>query len=302
MKTIQLKHKKWPNLYPLTLTIGNFDGTHLGHQQLIKNVRKFSDTNSAALTFSPHPTSYLTKNKVNTLMSDNEKIEEFKNYGLTYMLIAEFNKDFASLTAEEFIQNLKDLGVIRLVLGRDFQFGNKAEGTVEDLRKHFEVAVLRDVLYNETRVSTTFIKALLDEAKLDIVNQLLNKNYHVSGYVEQGNKIGQTLGFRTANVNYGNYYLPKNGVYFVEVLVDNDSYYGVANIGNNPTINYTSKRKLEAHIMDFENNIYDKPITIIFKKYLRDEKKFSSKTELIKQLNIDKMETQDIINKRNMLK
>lgn len=302
MKVINLKHNNWPNNGPITLTIGNFDGIHLGHQRLINEVLKYEDTKSAILTFDPHPISFLRDTEVYTLMDKDEKISEFAKFNLDYLFIANFNNDLAKLTMEQFISNLKDLNVKRLVLGRDFRFANKGVGSVKDLEPYFEVIVLDDILYKETRISTTYIKDLLRSAKLEEVKYLLNKRYHINGFVEKGNQIGKSLGFPTANINYNNYYLPKNGVYFVDVIIEGIKYYGICNVGNNPTINYSFIKKIEVYIMNFNKDIYNKAVTIVFNRYLREEKKFASKKELIKQLNQDKNDAQSIINNLNMIK
>ncbi len=295
METIYLKHKDWKSYFPLTLTIGNFDGIHLGHEQLIKTVKSYHDTKHAALTFNPHPQSFLRGNKAYTLMDVNVKIEEFNKYALDYLFIAEFNIDLANLTIEEFIKNLKDLGVVRLVLGRDFRFAAKGAGNVNDLTKHFEVIILDDILYNNTRISTTYIKDLLKEANLDEAFKLLNKKYYIDGLVEKGNQVGTLMGFPTANIDYTNYYLPKNGVYYTEVLIDGIKYPGITNIGYNPTVNYSVTKKVETYIIDYNEILYDKKIRLIFIKYLRPEEKFDTVEDLIVQMNEDKKNVLNII-------
>lgn len=302
MKTLRLESSNWPLLGPLTLTIGNFDGIHLGHKYLIDEVLEFKDTYRAALTFSPHPISYFKGENVDTLMTDQDKIDKFKQFNLDYLFIANFDQNLSSLSVDEFISNLKDLGVVNIVVGEDFKFANKGKGNVNDLIKEFKVVVKDDYKYKETRVSTTAIKNLLNEGNIKLANKLLNENYKVTGVVEHGNKVGKTIGFPTANISYGNYYLPKDGVYFVEVYLNDVKYYGISNIGNNPTINYSKTKKLEVHILDFDKDIYDQEITVRFIENLRDEKKFKSKEALVKQLNNDKMTARDIINNINVLK
>lgn len=302
MKTIFLKHKEWNNYGPITLTIGNFDGIHLGHAKLINTVKSFNDTKHGALTFNPHPQSFLRGNKAYTLMDVDVKINEFEKFELDYLFIGDFNEKLASLTIDEFINNLKDLGVIRLVLGRDFRFATKGSGKIADLEKAFEVIVLDDILYKNTRISTTYIKDLLKLGNLEEASLLLNKHYYIEGLVEIGNQVGTLMGFPTANLDYNNYYLPKNGVYYTEVLIDGVIHYGITNIGYNPTVNYSVTKKLETYIIDYKENLYNKKIRVTFIKYLRPEEKFDSIDALISQMNQDKITVLDIINNKNMLK
>lgn len=297
METIALKHNDWKSYAPLTLTIGNFDGIHLGHDQLIKKVISFKDSKHAAMTFNPHPQSFLRGSKAYTLMDINVKIEEFSKYDLDYLFVTTFDNNLANLSTEAFITNLKKLGVKRLVLGRDFRFAAKGSGNVNDLIDHFEVVVLDDILYKNTRISTTYIKDLLKEGNLDAAYKLLNKQYYIDGLVEKGNQVGTLMGFPTANIDYTNYYLPKNGVYFTKVIIDDNTYYGITNIGYNPTVNYSVTKKVETYIIDYNEVLYEKKIRLIFIKYLRAEEKFDTVDDLIKQMNIDKKTVLDIINK-----
>src|SRR5690554_2799342 len=244
MEVIYLEHNNWPKFNNITLTIGNFDGIHLGHQKLIKTVLSFNDSKHAALTFNPHPQSFLRKTKAYTLMEVSDKINEFKKFDLDYLLIANFTEKLAGLSIDEFVQNLKQLGVIRIVVGRDFRFASRGSGKVDDLIKHFEVIVVDDILYDQTRISTTYIKDLLTNGEIFEATKLLDKKYYINGLVEKGNQVGTLMGFPTANINYGNYFLPKNGVYFTEVYIDNKHYYGITSIGYNPTVNYSVTKRV----------------------------------------------------------
>jgi riboflavin kinase / FMN adenylyltransferase len=271
----------------LTVTIGNFDGLHVGHQQLIQRVLSFKDTKHAVLTFDPHPLSVIRKQMLRTLTQKNDKIKLFSDFDLDYIIMVDFTLEFSNLKIDDFILFLKKIGVKRIVVGRDARFGYRGEGSIKNLEEHFLVEVVEDLLFNNTRVSTTYVKDLLTEGDLDAAHVLLNRNYRLQGEVVHGNKVGHKLGFPTANIDYDHYYLPKNGVYYVKVDMDGISYDAMANIGFNPTVNFTADCRLEVYILDFHSEIYGKSIAVEFIKYLRSEIKFKSRKELIDQLKHD---------------
>ncbi|MBM7453216.1 riboflavin kinase/FMN adenylyltransferase [Acholeplasma morum] len=287
---MDLQHKRFSDMTndkPLTLTIGNFDGLHRGHQLLIMNT-KYPDTESALLTFAPHPMKVLRNMKDHVIiMSLEKKIEIVKSLGIDHMFIAEFDKEMAQTSKEAFIDQLKRLNVKRLVLGVDFRFGSHASGHVEDLRKEFEVIVLDDVVHQETRISTTYIKDLLYSGELARAELLLGRPYSIEGVVVHGDKVGRTLGMPTANLDLESYVLPPNGVYYVDVIHKGIMYPGALNIGYNPTINYSIKKRVEVYILNFNQTLYGDKLEIIFRQYLRPEKQFESKEKLIVQLMKD---------------
>ncbi len=275
------------NDQPLTMTIGNFDGLHLGHQALIKKTL-YHDTESAVLTFSPHPMKVLRGMKDHViLMSPEKKIKLIESMGIDHLFIANFDMQMASTSKEAFIERLKALNVKRLVLGVDFRFGSHASGHVEDLKKHFEVVVLEDITHQDTRISTTYIKDLLYSGELARAELLLGRPYSIEGIVIHGDKVGRTLGMPTANLDLETYVLPPNGVYYVDVMYENHLYPGALNIGYNPTINYSVKKRVEVYILDFNEMIYGKKLEIFFRLYLRAEQQFKSKEALMVQLQKD---------------
>lgn len=271
----------------LTLTIGNFDGVHLGHQALIKEVCSFSDTKKALMTFYPHPHQVFKADSYYELATLEEKIASIAAFDLDYLLIVNFKENFYQLDKNEFILFLKKINVVRLVIGRDFRFAKGALGTVSDLKEHFDVIIMEDVKSNHQRVSTSAIKTLIKAAKFEEAAALLTRPYQIKGKVVEGNKVGRTLGVPTANLEVGAYLLPRNGVYLVEVLLDNKIYAGALNIGYNPSINQSKTKKVEVHILDFDANIYGKDLLLTFLNFLRPEKKFSTKEELIQQMMAD---------------
>ncbi len=295
MEIIKLSTTNWNNVGPLTLTIGNFDGVHLGHQKLFNIVKSYKDTKSGALTLDPHPQVLFGRDGFQTLLSIENKIELLKEENIDYLFIADFNHDFASLSIDEFIQNLKDLGVVRMVIGRDARFAKNGSGTINDLKVHFDVVVVDDVIGSNHRISTSMIKELLLKGELHSANELLGYEYFIDGYVEHGNKVGKTLGFPTANIQYKDSFLPKNGVYLVKFFIDSKMHFGICNIGNNPTVNYSKTRKMEVYILDYDKIIYDKIVRVSFVERIRDEMKFNSKEELIDEMHNDEIISRNLI-------
>lgn len=295
MKIIAAPYNLIQNKEPLTITIGNFDGLHLGHQQLIERVLSYPDTKHGVMTFDPHPSSVLRKQPFRTLTQKQDKIELFAKYPLDYAFIVEFNMSFSELSVAQFIEFLRGIGVRRIVIGRDARFAYRGEGTIADLKKYFFVDVVEDLVYNHTRVSTTYIKDYLSTGDLGSARKLLNRHYDIKGIVVHGNKIGHKLGFPTANIDYNNYFLPKSGVYYVKVTIDDQTYHAMANIGNNPTLNYSFEKRLEIYILDFKKDIYGKQMEITFMHYLRQELKFRNKKELIEQLQKDESAVRKLI-------
>lgn len=289
MKVITNNYKKLHNDKPLAVAIGNFDGVHLGHQALIKKLLSFDDSYmKGIITFLPHTMQFFTKDKFQTIISSQDKIELFKNYPIDILFQVEFNKEFASLSIEEMISFLKQLNVKKIVIGQDWRFGQKGIGQPKDLEKDFDVYVVSDVYQDHKLVSSTLIKDLIINGDLNMVKNLLNHPYQFSAEVIYGNQIGgKVLGFPTANLDYDNLVLPPNGVYLVKIYHDDLVYFGMANIGYNPTVNYSHSKKLEVYIFDFDQMIYGEEVKIEFLKWVRPEKKFNSKEELILQLQKD---------------
>lgn len=283
-----INYKKLNNNDPVTLTIGNFDGVHKGHQKLVELNVSFKDSKNVVMTFDPHPVSVFTKNAFYTLSNNQQKTEILKSLGIDEVWIIEFNKTFSQLSVEAFIDFLKKNHVIRMVVGEDFRFGYQGKGRIDDLKKYFEVVVLSDQIVDQMRISSSHVRNLLIEGNIAHANELLSRPYAIEGIVIHGDKVGRTIGFPTANIDYENYLLPKNGIYYGKIHIEEKIYDGLINIGNNPTINYQVKKRFEVYILDFNETIYGKRVKIELLKYLRPEAKFNSKEELIQQMEKDK--------------
>ncbi len=283
------------------ITIGNFDGVHLGHQALLHEVIEKADQldgTSMAMTFEPHPMRILRSGQSLPLITLREqKIELIEKTGIDVLICLPFNTEFASITAHEFIDDLllKTIGAKAVVVGQDYTFGRNREGNIDLLKifaaqKNFEVIVSNWIPVSgrcPSRISSTKIRELVLSGKVEEAQQLLGRFYQIRGIVVPGrNRGGRLLGCPTANINLKDELCPKMGVYAVIVESLDCRYKGVANIGYSPT--FTDQQfSVEIHILNFSADIYEQEIRVNFIKRIRDEKKFSSINELSEQIKKD---------------
>ncbi len=287
---------------PLAMAMGYFDGLHLGHQALANKVKDFAASHhiaSALMTFSPNPLITLGKMDVeHHLTSFNDRAKLLEKMEVDYFIIVNFDKKVSELSPEDFFEKfIEPLNIKCLVCGFDYHFGFKGKGNgtmLKDLaRDHFEVYIQEEITIDNQKVSSTRIQKALREGQVDIAHQLLGRPYSIHGKVIKGRQIGRTIGFPTANVNYGDYAIPQNGVYAVKIKVDEHMYTGMCNIGYNPTFDSLDHASLEVNIFDFDQDIYGKEVRVYFYSMIRQEVKFSSPNELITQLNKDKQQILD---------
>lgn len=279
----------------ITACIGYFDGLHIGHQKLIEkvlNISKHTNTKSALITFDPDPwvvIKGLTDIPHITPMKHRMRIAE--KMGIEYWIILDFSKEMADLSPEEFIEKiLKPLHLHTLVCGFDFTYGRKGEGSIEELKAQsdFQVAVIDEVSSEHKKISSTRIEQLLMEGKMEKAASFMGRWYDIEGVVKGGSHVGHKQGFPTANLHLLNaYVIPKKGVYIGGVKVKEKWHKAMINVGNNPTYNYKDRISIEAHILDFDETIYDEYVTFRFLSYIRDEHKFENTQALIDQLNKD---------------
>ena len=269
--------------------IGAFDGLHRGHIELIKKTKEI-DNNFQIVTFNEIPKIYFDNNLKPLLDKNNRNLifNEYKPTNLIYLKFDEINE----FSSDEFLKFLKiNLNTNKIVVGKDFRFGKNRTGEVNNIINYFgenNVILLSDYLIENEKVSSTKIRKYLDNGNIKQANKFLGRKYELLGTVVEGLKMGSKLGFPTANIKLDHdLYLPKYGVYGITCLIDNKPYEGILNIGVTPTVSDNNKIKIETHIFDFDKNIYGENLVIQINQFIRDEIKFSSPEELVKQINID---------------
>jgi len=294
------------NLNSTVVTLGIFDGVHRGHRALIDyllSVAQKKNCESVVITFSPHPRIVLEPENANLyfLTTMEEKTALLEKAGIDHLVVIEFNREFSSIPACDFIRDIlfKKIGTRHLIIGYNHHFGRRGEGDINTIRQcsedlGFIVEQVQGFRTEDGAVSSSVIREALLKGELDDANRWLGYSYSVSGTVIEGKKIGRTIGFPTANIlpDSGNKLVPCNGVYAVEVIADKKIYPGMLNIGTNPTVNNNiSVRSIEVNILGFDEDIYGKRITVIFRYRLRDEKKFDGLEQLTEQMETDKQNT-----------
>jgi len=291
------------------ITIGNFDGVHIGHQALFHEVIEKAETlhgTSIVMTFEPHPVRVLKQNgHLQLITLYEQKVELIENSGVDVLICVPFTKEFAAISAKEFVEDilLKSIGMKAIVVGEDYTFGKNREGDIALLQTYaknlgFEVIVADWIQTSKNgpgRISSTRTRELVMAGRVDEAKKLLGRYYQIRGIVTTGrNRGGKLLGFPTANINLQDELCPKNGVYAVTVECMGKMLRGVANIGYSPTFD-DHVFSVEVHILDFNDNIYGQKIRVNFVRRIRDEKKFSGISELSDQIK------KDIVKARNIL-
>lgn len=294
----------YPSQRPLALSLGMFDGVHLGHKCIIDELKKVGSAHNletAILTFWPHPRFVFNPNEdlklLNTL---DEKTLLMEKYGINNLFLKEFDEEFRNLTGEEFVRQIlvDKLNVKYLIIGYDHSFGKNKSGNFELLQNlskelDFEVEQMEAINIHENNISSTKIRNALLAGNILEANEMLGYSYSVSGTVVHGKKLGRTIGYPTANIETENIkLLPKKGAYIVETFVNDQLYKGMLSVGTNPTVN-GDKLTVEVYILDFEGDIYDENITVKFREFLHEEIKFEGLEKLIERLDEDKSLTEN---------
>jgi riboflavin kinase/FMN adenylyltransferase len=291
------------------ITIGTFDGVHIGHQKIVEKLienAKNRNAESAILTFFPHPRMVLQdQTEIRLLNTIDERISLLEKKGLDNLIIHPFDKAFSRLTAEEFVKEIlvDQLNIEKIVIGYDHRFGRNRTANIDDLiefgeKYNFEVEQISAQEIQEASVSSTKIRTALEEGNIALANQYLGYSSFLTGVVKEGKKLGRTIGFPTANLKIEENYklIPKEGVYIVESNLNGKKVYGMMNIGTNPTFN-EGLLSIEIHFLDFDADLYNQKIQISILEYLRAEQKFESVALLKAQLDIDKNHTLQYIAK-----
>jgi len=270
------------------VTIGNYDGLHLGHQKILETLifeSKKRHLETAVMTFDPHPKEFLSPASAPArIISLREKLEFFDELKIDRVYVVKFNKKFSEIKSDEFINFLKVIKAELVVVGEDFKFGNRREGTIKDISKKLtEVIGVKEITSGTKRISSTTIRECLHEGDFIRAELLMGRPYSISGKVIHGNKLAREIGFPTANIHMFHNRPPLKGVFAVKL----DSNFGVANLGTRPTIGGISKLHLEVHIFNFSDDVYGQHVHVTFLKKIRDELKFNGINELKKQIPID---------------
>ena len=278
---------------PLALAIGNFDGMHLGHQALIKQLNGFAMAKSltpSVMTFEPHPREFFTpQNAPARLCNLREKLEYFQTAGVQKVFVCQFNQAFSKMSADDFIAQLRQLNVKTILVGEDFKFGAKRTGDINSFKQAgFDLISLPRVDFNAERVSSTRVRDALFSGNLSLATQLLGRHYSISGRVVHGAKRGRELGFPTANIHMRHERPALTGVYAVKLSVGElDGLHAVANLGVRPTVTGVPKLLLEVHVLDFNDDLYGQHVQVEFLHKIRDEQKFANLKALSTQIAVD---------------
>ena len=275
---------------PLVTSIGGFDGIHLGHQALFKKAFDVSNAMFQIVTFNEIPKIYFN-NDLKPLIDQDQRSSIFEKLLPKNIIFLDF-KSVNKMNAQEFCQFLEhNLQTEKLVIGKDFRFGNQRVGDVNTLINYFgeeNVTLLDDFLISSEKVSTTKIRLFYAQGKIKEAEKYLGRPISYTGTVVRGKRLGSSIGFPTANVQLHNLtQLPRFGVYAVRVHIDKKTYLGCLNIGINPTVEANLDTKIEIHILEFDENIYDKDISFELIEFIRDEKKFGSIDDLTAQIQLD---------------
>jgi riboflavin kinase/FMN adenylyltransferase len=283
---------------PLALTIGNFDGVHLGHQALLQQLQQAAlarGLETAVMVFEPHPREFFSPQQAPTrLTSLREKTEMFRVLGLDRMLVCSFTQEFAQMPAADFIHALHEkLAAKYVLIGDDFRFGSGRAGDFALMQKigqqhGFEVEAMHSVRDGDVRISSTAVREALAQGRLHAAERYLGRAYSISGHVEHGNKMGRQLGFPTANIQLQHNRPPLTGIFVVRVQIEGGAWLrGAASLGVRPTVAANGMPVLEVHLLDFDQEIYGKHLHVEFLHKLRDEAKYPDLDSLTRQIALD---------------
>ncbi len=281
------------------ILIGNFDGLHLGHQKLFKLAKEYKKKNDlkiGVINFDPMPKMFFNNSLKNFRLSNlNQKIDLLNNFGVDFIITKKFDKKFSKTKSENFIKKIlfQKINAKFIFVSNNFRFGNKREGDVKQLKKfqslyNYKIIEPKPLSNNKKIISSSSIRKLLQDGKLDKTNKFLGRPWSVEGIVKKGRQLGKKIGFPTANIDIKDYVMAKPGVYAVKAKNQNSSKFvkGIANMGYRPTFNQ-KKFLLEVHLFNFSKNLYNKYLTVNFLKFIRKEKKFKNIDQLKKQIKKD---------------
>ena len=292
------------------VTIGTFDGVHIGHKAILKRLVATAareNLESVVLTFFPHPRMVLQQNvDIKLLNTIEERTHLLEQTGLDHLVIHPFTHAFSRLTALEYVRDIlvNCLRAKKIIIGYDHRFGRNRNADIDDLREfgkefHFEVEEISAREIDDVAVSSTKIRKALAAGQIEVANEYLGYPFMVSGKVVKGKAIGRTINYPTANLQVKETYkmIPKNGVYVVQSTIDGKNCFGITSIGTNPTVGGTAKT-IETHFLDFDGDLYGREITVEFLKYIRDEANFPSVERLRQEIARDEIFAKHFLKKR----
>lgn len=291
------------------LTLGNFDGIHLGHQALLERVVRDAKARSGCsvvLTFEPHPLKILAPERAPRLiLTHKDKMGLLQSFGVDVAMIQTFDAAFANVEAEEFVRDtlVKKIGIHKIWIGKDLRFGKGRMGRVEDLARWgaeigFEVGIIDPIVLDDHRVSSSRIRKLIERGDVHEARMYLGRRHFISGRVAAGHRRGRHLGFPTANIVSRTEVLPLDGIYATLLQVGERQWPCVTSIGLNPTFG-EGPRTIESYIFDFAGDLYDQSVKLFFVQRIREEKKFASTDLLIEQIKEDVLSAQEILSKES---
>lgn len=302
------KASSFKGIRKTAVTIGTFDGVHLGHRKIIKRlttIAKEKQLDSALLTFFPHPRMVLQQsNDLKLINTIEEKKQLLAKTGLDHLIIEPFTLDFSRLTAKEYIEEylVKHLNAGVIIVGYDHRFGRNRTANIEDLKTfskeyNFEVIEISKQDVDDVAISSTKIRSAIQNGEIDLANRYLTEPFMLTGKVVKGKQLGKSLGYPTANLQIEEDYkiLPNKGVYVVKAEIDEKWYFGMMNIGNNPTIAEGNHKSVETYFFDFDGNLYNQTLQIQMLKRIRDEKKFDSVEALKSAMERDEIYSKKFI-------
>jgi riboflavin kinase/FMN adenylyltransferase len=275
-----------------TLVIGNFDGLHKGHFSILNEAIKFAKQKklkTGLLTFDPNPKEFFLKDKNFKIISLIEKQKILSKMKLDFLIIIKFDKKLRNLTAEDFIKKIlkKKINPSKIIIGKEFKFGRNRMGSPSLLKKYFSIKIASQKKIGSKKISSSEIRKLISIGNISQAKKLLGRYWSVYGKVISGDKIGRKIGYRTANIFLNDCILPRRGVYVTRLYLNKTIFDGISNFGIAPTFGRKNQDVLETHLFTPVKNLYKKNVTIEFLKFLRKEKKFKSKKNLLDQIKKD---------------
>ena len=306
---MRITHGIYPQIeQPSAVTVGNFDGVHLGHQAMLRQLvaaARARQLTACVIIFEPHPREFFAPDNAPARLSNlRDKLDSLRQMGIAHVHICPFNNELAQMSAQQFIEQtlVRGLHMQYLLIGDDFRFGARRGGDFAMLQKYSEfhaytLSAMSSVTVQDLRVSSTAVRNALAAADFELAQQLLGRPYRISGHVNHGDKLGRQLGFPTANLPIKRHKLPLTGIFIVQVLgLGPQPLPAVASLGIRPTIKTSAKPLLEIHLLNFDENLYGRIIQVDFLAKLRDEHKYPDLATLTQQIERDVAAAQDYFN------